>query len=325
MQGAPASRRAGLGSHRELRSAAMTIWHRIRIWRPSGTPRRLVAALVLGAALGPGAGFAEPAPCALFDARVSSEAPVVRRGPMRNAFGRYLAGQHAAAARSFDKAAAEIAGRVEALFHPERGVEVPNEKVRRFLTDHVTGRNPVLRVVGDDFVYVPTVLLAWAESRCKSGDAAGATALLDRLAGDADDRVAPARAIVAIEEGAPERALALLGPAREDDPWLVRAVRALALGRTGALDDAWTSLDAARERCVGEVACGRVELVREALLALGRERVPPAPSPRATPGAAPDEAPDASPAGAPDASPAGAPEAAPDQAPAAAPTAEGAP
>ena len=248
--------------------------------------RLSVAALLLVAA----PALATPPPCSLLDVRVSAEAPIVKRGPMRNAFGRYLAGQHAAAAKSFDKAAAEIAGKVEKLFHPAPDEKVANEKIRRFLGDHVTGKNPVLRVQGDDFVYVPTVLLAWAESRCKTGDAKGASALLDRLAGDPDDRVAPTRAIVALEEGAADRALAILGDAGKADPWLIRAVRALALAQAGRVDEAWASLDEAREQCVGEAACGKVEQVRGQLLELGRERaLPPAPGSRSMQGPVPGD------------------------------------
>ncbi|GMV41505.1 MAG: hypothetical protein AMXMBFR64_32210 [Myxococcales bacterium] len=217
--------------------------------------------------------------CALLEARVSGEEPIARRGPLRNAFGRYLAGQHAAAAKAFDKEAADIASRVAKLFHAPRGTKVPNEKIRRFLQDLVTGKNPVLRTVGDDFVYVPAAALAWADSRCKTGDVAGAAHLLDALEGDPDSRVAPARAVVAMELGDADRALALLGEPHDEDSWHLRAVRAQALGRAGRLDEAWAALDAARERCIGEVACAKVELVRTELLAHGAGRGAPGTTP----------------------------------------------
>lgn len=214
-----------------------------------------------------------PVRCALLEARVNAEDPIARRGPLRNAFGRYVAGQYAGAAKSFDKAAGEITAKVTTLFHPPRETTIKNEKIRRFLQDLVTGKNPVLRVVGDDFVYVPTAALAWADARCKSGDVAGASELLDTLDADPDARVAPARAVVALELGDTTRALALLGEPHEQDAWLPRAVRAQALGRAGRVDEAWKALDAARERCIGEVACAKVELVREELLSRGAERI----------------------------------------------------
>jgi hypothetical protein len=231
----------------------------------------LLVSLSLAASAG-AATAAEPqrdVGCALLDVQLHPDDPIVQRGVFRNAFGRYVGGQHAAAVKAFTAARRGIAEKVEKLFHAPKTQKVDNARIRRFLQDTVTGKSPVMRVQGDDFVFVPTVLLAMADSLCKTGDVAAAVRALEPLAGDPDTRVAPARAIVAIEASQPEEALAILGEAADQDTWHVRAVRALALGRLGSLDEAWKQLDAARAGCVGEVQCGKVERVRRDLLEAG--------------------------------------------------------
>ena len=233
--------------------------------------RSLIALVALLSILGGPALAKEPAPerCSLFETRLNPDDPIVRRGVFRNAFAKFGAGQYAAAIKSFESAMRGIADEVDRYFHPGKDTTVSNERIQRFLKELVTGKSPVLTVAEDDFVYVPTVLLALAESRCRTGDIAGARLTLAPLSASDDGRVRPARAVLALEAGEPDEALRILGAAAGQEPLGAQLVRAATLGRLQRYDDAWAVVDAARAACVGEEACARVEAVRRDLVERG--------------------------------------------------------
>lgn len=234
----------------------------------SRSPIALVALLLL---LRAPAAAKEPPPerCSLFETRFNPEDPIARRGVFRNAFAKFGANQYAAATKSFESAMRGIADEVDRYFHPKKDATVSNDRIQRFLKEYVTGKSPVLTVAEDDFVYVPTVLLALAESQCRTGDIGGARLTLAPLEASDDGRVRPARAVLALEAGEPGEALRILGTAEGQEPLGAQLVRAATLSKLRRFDDAWAVIDAARAACVGEEACARVEAVRRDLVGRG--------------------------------------------------------
>ncbi|NUN15228.1 MAG: tetratricopeptide repeat protein [Myxococcales bacterium] len=200
-------------------------------------------------------------PCDLYDPGIVESAPIVARGQFKRAFSLARAGRYVDAEKAFRKVLMAFEKNVQRLFHAEDG-KVDNDRIQRFLANHVYGKDPELIVTNDDFRYVPTVYLTLAKVYCHTNNTGGATQSLDSVVDQQVPRLREGRAAIELQRGRPFEAIRVLEPAAVDDGVRIRLLRTLAMHSTGQTDLARAELDRAQTQCVGPVECGLVERLR---------------------------------------------------------------
>lgn len=200
-------------------------------------------------------------PCDLFDPGMVASAPIVARGQFKRAFNLTRAGKYADAQKAFLKVLATFDKNVQRLFHAEDG-KVDHDRIQRFLSNHVYGKDPELLITMDDFRYVPIIYLTLAKVYCHNNNSTGAARSLESILDPEYPRLREGKAAVELLRNRPFEAIRILEPAAVDDSVRTRLLRTLALHSTGQTDSARAEMDRAQTQCVGPVECGLVEQVR---------------------------------------------------------------
>ncbi len=196
--------------------------------------RRLVLASLLATlAVGP-ALAAPPAggePCALLEHLPGPKDPVRQLAPYRSAFvamdragsdPKRLGRAHDALARALDR----LLGEARRVFHPAGGRAVDAKSAQRFLTRHVLGRTPALRVGDEQLEPARPVQAALAWTACRGGRPEVALRWARRpLAAGEVGGLTPFAALLLLDAGRVDEARELL-PALGDEGFLAAWVEA---------------------------------------------------------------------------------------------------
>ena len=222
---------------------------------------RIVPLLILSLSLAlpqiAGAQAADPSVCFLMSVQLG-RAPVQRTRPFKRAFQHVRKARWAKAAASFSEAMRAIQD--EAIgFHVGEDVEPDLSALQAFLERHVYDPVPTVNIQGDDFQFVPLVLLSAARAHCEIGEAPRGLNLLYALDNDAHPALRRSRATLALATGDGRSALAHLGSDLRDLD--ERLVQVLAHARVGERELAASKLETLQGDCIGPSQCGRVRRV----------------------------------------------------------------
>jgi len=217
------------------------------------------------------AGSPDASECFLMAVPVG-KAPIRRTRPFRKAFHHASKERWQRASRAFDKGIAQIQEEATA-FHVVDDSDAELPRLRAFLKRHVHAPVPTVIIQGDDFQFVPLVLLTAARAQCESGSPERGMALLNGLDPETHPDLRRALATLEFASGNPSATLQRFQSGRLE--FRERLLVALATAGTGDALGAKQHLRELQRDCIGPRQCGQVRRIASRMRTLVPEMETP--------------------------------------------------
>ncbi len=200
------------------------------------------------------------------------KAPIRRTRPFKKAFQHASKKRWQRASRAFDKGIAQIQQEAQA-FHVLDDSETDLPRLRDFLKRHVHAPVPTVTIQGDDFRFVPLVLLMAARAQCEVGSPQRGMALLNGLEPESHPDLRRALATLEFASGSPSETIQRFKSGRLG--FGERLILALATAGTGDATSAIQHLKDLQRDCIGPRQCARVRRVARQMRVLAPEMETP--------------------------------------------------